>query len=214
MASPKLWMDAYLAAFAIAGGCQLVTTDQGFAQFPSLRCLLSQDVRELESLLADSVHTVTDAGGEYTALATPLCGRARVARFYLRATLNRSSGEPEELAAGYGIGYFHLVWNRSAGLSRNILGGPGKLVEALASGLEGRIRLGAEVTQVVADRDGVLVHYREGGVEAAGAYVDRLVAGLKLAMVLTGSRDLETLGRAPVVLGGRLRDWLVAEGGA
>jgi len=56
--------------------------------------------------------------------------------------------------------------------------------------------------------------YREGGVEAAGAYVDRLVAGLKLAMVLTGSRDLETLGHAPVVLGGRLRDWLVAEGGA
>jgi protoporphyrinogen/coproporphyrinogen III oxidase len=33
-----------------------------------------------------------------------------------RATLNRSSGEPEELAAGYGIGYFHLVWNRSGGL--------------------------------------------------------------------------------------------------
>src|SRR5207244_283961 len=56
--------------------------------------------------------------------------------------------------------------------------------------------------------------YREGGVEAAGAYVDRLVAGLKLAMVLTGSRELEALGRAPVVLGGRLRDWLAAEGGA
>src|SRR2546423_1769118 len=83
----------------------------------------------------------------------------------LRATLNRSSGEPEELAAGYGIGYFHLVWNRSAGLSRNILGGPSKLVEALASGLEGRIRLGAEATEVAADRDGVAVRFRQGGGE-------------------------------------------------
>jgi uncharacterized protein len=31
--SPKLWMDAYLAAFAIAGGYQLVTTDKAFKQF-------------------------------------------------------------------------------------------------------------------------------------------------------------------------------------
>ena len=40
-----------------------------------------------------------------------------------RSTLTRSSGEPEELAAGYGVGYFHLVWDRKGGLSRNILGG-------------------------------------------------------------------------------------------
>lgn len=32
-ASPKLWMDAYLAAFAIAGGYQMVTTDAAFHQF-------------------------------------------------------------------------------------------------------------------------------------------------------------------------------------
>jgi toxin-antitoxin system PIN domain toxin len=31
--SPKLWMDAYLVAFAVSGGYQLVTTDQGFKQF-------------------------------------------------------------------------------------------------------------------------------------------------------------------------------------
>ena len=34
--SPKLWMDAYLAAFAMSGGYQLVTTDQGFKQFRGL----------------------------------------------------------------------------------------------------------------------------------------------------------------------------------
>jgi toxin-antitoxin system PIN domain toxin len=35
-ASPKLWMDAYLAAFALAGGCRLVTSDRSFRQFDEL----------------------------------------------------------------------------------------------------------------------------------------------------------------------------------
>jgi uncharacterized protein len=35
-ASPKQWMDAYLAAFAIAGGHQFVTTDRGFTQYKGL----------------------------------------------------------------------------------------------------------------------------------------------------------------------------------
>jgi oxygen-dependent protoporphyrinogen oxidase len=82
-----------------------------------------------------------------------------------RATLNRSSGEPEELAAGYGIGYFHLVWNRSAGLSRNIVGGPGLLIDALAAGVEGRIVTSARVTEVAADGDGVVVRYTHRGRE-------------------------------------------------
>ncbi len=59
-----------------------------------LRALVSQDARALEALLAESVRTVTDAGGEYAALATSLTGRQRVARFYLRATLNRMAGDP------------------------------------------------------------------------------------------------------------------------
>jgi len=39
-ASPKLWMDGYLAAFAIAGGHQLVTTDHAFKQFTGLDLLV------------------------------------------------------------------------------------------------------------------------------------------------------------------------------
>ena len=39
-ASPKLWMDAYLAAFAIAAGLRLVTTDTAFRQFPELDLLV------------------------------------------------------------------------------------------------------------------------------------------------------------------------------
>ena len=38
--SPKLWMDAYLAAFAIACGAQLVTSDKAFTQFPGLDVLV------------------------------------------------------------------------------------------------------------------------------------------------------------------------------
>jgi len=32
-ASPKVWMDAYLASFAIAGGLRMVTLDRDFNQF-------------------------------------------------------------------------------------------------------------------------------------------------------------------------------------
>jgi len=40
--SPKLWMDAYLAAFAISGRHQLVTIDAGFTQFRDLNLVLLQ----------------------------------------------------------------------------------------------------------------------------------------------------------------------------
>jgi toxin-antitoxin system PIN domain toxin len=39
-ASPKVWMDAYLAAFALAGGYQLVTSDAAFRQYDGLDLLL------------------------------------------------------------------------------------------------------------------------------------------------------------------------------
>lgn len=57
-----------------------------------LDCLQAQDARGLEALLTESVETVTDAAGEYTALALPLAGRARVARLYLTAAQHRQQG--------------------------------------------------------------------------------------------------------------------------
>jgi toxin-antitoxin system PIN domain toxin len=39
-ASPKLWMDSYLAAFAVTAGCRMVTSDAAFKQFPGLDLLL------------------------------------------------------------------------------------------------------------------------------------------------------------------------------
>ena len=38
--NPETLMDAYLAAFAMAGGYRLVTTDKGFKQFKGLDLLL------------------------------------------------------------------------------------------------------------------------------------------------------------------------------
>jgi predicted nucleic acid-binding protein len=40
IASPKVWMDAYLAAFAATAGCRLVTTDLAFGQFAGLDVLV------------------------------------------------------------------------------------------------------------------------------------------------------------------------------
>ena len=76
---------------------------------------------------------------------------------------------------------------------------------AAASTWPSRCALGARAAGVALP---VFRAYREGGLVAAGRFVDRLVDGLRTAMVLTGSRDLEALGRTPLVLGRRLRDWL------
>jgi RNA polymerase sigma-70 factor (ECF subfamily) len=59
-----------------------------------MACLARQDLRGVEALLADSVRTVTDAGGRYTALRTPLVGRSKVAHFYLRAAQHRQAAGP------------------------------------------------------------------------------------------------------------------------
>lgn len=85
-------------------------------------------------------------------------------------------------------------------------------LEVVASG---GIRTGLDVAKAVAlgaRAAGVALPvfraYREGGLPAAARFLDRLVEGLRTAMVLTASRDLEALSRAPLVLGRRLRDWL------
>ena len=57
------------------------------------RCLLAQDTSALEALFTESVRTVTDANGEYTALAQPMTGRSRVARFYQMAAFHRQTSD-------------------------------------------------------------------------------------------------------------------------
>ena len=57
-----------------------------------MRCLIEQDVEALTKLLADDVRTVTDSGGEYTALPRPLAGRSSVMSLYLRVAKRRAPG--------------------------------------------------------------------------------------------------------------------------
>jgi isopentenyl-diphosphate delta-isomerase len=73
------------------------------------------------------------------------------------------------------------------------------------------IALGARVAGVALP---VFRAYQAGGVDAARRFIDHLIAGLRTAMLLTGSRDGAALGRAPVVLGPRLREWATLGGGA
>jgi oxygen-dependent protoporphyrinogen oxidase len=80
-----------------------------------------------------------------------------------RATVRRSTAEPEEVAAGYGIGYFQLVWDRGRGLTRNIAGGSATLPEALARVLGDRVRTLSPARSVSRTEDGVRVTYEEDG---------------------------------------------------
>src|SRR3954451_11119777 len=80
-----------------------------------------------------------------------------------RATIRRSSGEPEEVSAGYGIGYFQLVWDRARGLTRTMVGGSSRLPDAIAAALGDRLVTGTPVTAVEPAPDGVLVTFEEGG---------------------------------------------------
>lgn len=80
-----------------------------------------------------------------------------------RPTVSRSAGDPEQVSAGAGIGYFHLVWNRTGGLSRHIVGGPSTLTETIGSSLGESAKLGADVHEVIQSKDHVIVRYRHHG---------------------------------------------------
>jgi RNA polymerase sigma-70 factor, ECF subfamily len=70
-------------------------TQQLLTQF--VRCLTEQDVAGLEALLADSVRTITDGGGEFTALHQPMVGREEVMHLHLRVAKRRAAGARIEL---------------------------------------------------------------------------------------------------------------------
>jgi oxygen-dependent protoporphyrinogen oxidase len=83
-----------------------------------------------------------------------------------RPTVTRSAGDPHEISAGAGIGYFSLVWNIGQGLNRGILGGPSTLTEGIAAALGDRVQLDAEVVEIVHTKHSVLVRYRQDGVDS------------------------------------------------
>jgi hypothetical protein len=38
--SPKIWKDAYLAAFGELAGLEIITFDRGFVKFSNVRCTI------------------------------------------------------------------------------------------------------------------------------------------------------------------------------
>jgi oxygen-dependent protoporphyrinogen oxidase len=93
-----------------------------------------------------------------------------------RATIRRSSGEPEEVSAGYGIGYFQLVWDRSKGLTRNIGGGSSKLSEAIVRKLGERVWTDSPARRVAQTADGVEVEFVKDGQKRTLAAESAVVA--------------------------------------
>ncbi|MGH7859329.1 MAG: alpha-hydroxy-acid oxidizing protein, partial [Candidatus Binatia bacterium] len=92
-----------------------------------------------------------------------------------------------------------LLQLRSTGLVRIASGGIRNALDACKA-----IALGAELVGFA------LPVYRAwcaGGAEGASRFVENLVEGLRVGMVLTGSATLEDLRRAPVVIGPRLDRW-------
>jgi protoporphyrinogen/coproporphyrinogen III oxidase len=81
-----------------------------------------------------------------------------------RPTVSRSTGSPETMTAGSGVGYFHTVWNKSDGLGKNIFGGPSTLTHTMATTLGERVQLNAKVLEVLQKEDRVVVRYNQEGV--------------------------------------------------
>lgn len=68
-----------------------------------LVCLLSQDAAGMAALLTEDVRSITDGGGRYTALPTPLVGRAPVIRFHLETARRRAPVSRTELRVINGV---------------------------------------------------------------------------------------------------------------
>ena len=71
---------------------------------------------------------------------------------------HRATADPDELSAGCGIGLFALVWGGKGSLiARNLLGGTGRLPEALGRELGDRARVNARVAAIEEDGDALIV---------------------------------------------------------
>jgi protoporphyrinogen/coproporphyrinogen III oxidase len=126
-----------------------------------------------------------------------------------RPTIQRSSGEPEQVSAGYGIGYFQLVWDRKGGLTRNVLGGSARLPGAIADALGERVRTDARVERVVPDGDGVTVIVGDAEIRARFAVVATPAYAAREILVGIPDETADALGRVaygPYVVGALLTD--------
>jgi protoporphyrinogen/coproporphyrinogen III oxidase len=82
----------------------------------------------------------------------------------LACAAHRATGELDEISAGCGIGLFALVWGGKGSLiARNVLGGAGRLPEALGRELGERARTACRVEALRADGESLVVDHLDGG---------------------------------------------------
>ena len=129
-----------------------------------------------------------------------------------RATANRLTAEPDEVAAGCMIGLFAHVWQAGGVvLGYNLRSGPSSLPEELARRLGDRVVTGARVTEVVRGSDGVRVRYHTvGGQEEVRARCTIVTTPAPIARAIVVNLPAETAAAldavvyGPFVVGGIL----------
>jgi oxygen-dependent protoporphyrinogen oxidase len=129
-----------------------------------------------------------------------------------RATANRLTAEPDEVAAGCMVGLFAHVWETGGvALGYNLRSGPSSLPEELARRLGERVVTGAPVAEVARGPDGVRVRYRRGGrddeVRARCAIVTvpaPIARGIVADLPAETSAALDAVVYGPFIVGGIL----------
>lgn len=116
---------------------------------------------------------------------------------------HRATGELHELSAGCGIGLFALVWGGKGSLiARNMLGGSGRLPQAIADRLgPERIRVGAEATDVRPDGERLEVYYTD----AAGRHRVQARHVIVAAQAPFAARLVEDVAPAAAAALGQMR---------
>jgi protoporphyrinogen/coproporphyrinogen III oxidase len=129
-----------------------------------------------------------------------------------RATANRLTAEPEEIAAGCMVGLFAHVWSEGGVvLGYNLRRGPSALPEELVRRMPGRVLTGARVREVARESGGVTVRYlREGREEEVRARCAIVTAPAHVAREIVVELPDETAAAlaairyGPFVVGGIL----------
>ena len=130
-----------------------------------------------------------------------------------RATVTRSTAEPEEISMGHGAGYFALVWSAGKGLSYNVLGGTSSLIDRAAAALPERILTGAEASSVTREGELRRVTYSHQGVERSvlARHVVVATKAFEAARLVTDlppdtRASLEAIPYGPTLVFGMLTD--------
>ncbi len=131
---------------------------------------------------------------------------------WVRVEQLRSTGVAREVGAQFSS--WGIPTAAAVASMREVIGAEVRVVAS------GGIRTGLEVAKALAlgaDLGGVALPlfraHQSGGIEAVRNSLTMIVAGLTQAMALTGNRTVTELRRAPRVVTGELKDWLLTLSG-